>query len=964
MNRRTLTFLTALLLMLTVSLVGAPIFTRATVRAEPATPPELRVTTEQDRVRLEWSSDPAATPQATSLPDLPLVEIGGLQLPAELVALRITGEDAIVPRLEHIAAVPWAGTAAAIRAVPSPVPQPIDGEPRPDLATAPDRRLPTAPVVLLREGRMRGERVAVVALSPLFTQNGTIQQASNIVATIDGAEPLAAPGPLLETFANSAPFLDAAEAPPPRNTQATQPAYTIHVASAGMQRITGAALAAAGLDRTSVTSYSLRLWHNGTAVALEEYGTADGSLDDGDELRFYAPEPGDRWNAATTYWLTLEQQPGPRILTRTLETGTAPLRPTARERGVWRANSIYDSTLPGPDGDHWFAAELRSGPGLPAATVSVPLTPTLPLADATATAPVTLTLAGSAYTTGTHRLAVQMGSEVQTVGWSGTGDWSHTIAFTISNAPAIEVRLLPGATPAGIELDNVAWDRPVILDAAGQGVSFGSLPGLWRYQVDSLPTASALYDISLASAPVRLTAAADAAPGVPLIFQAGPAPRSYLLAGPGTLHEPAVAAHQPVSLTSMTGSTDPEGLSGADVIYIAPASLHAALEPLLAHRRSQGYTVALVDVQHIYAAWSYGQVAPDAIRDFLRYAAATWNPAPTAVVLVGDGTSDPLNYTGRDAPDATPSYIPPYLAPVDPWLIETACDICYAQLDGSDPLADPLPDLRIGRLPVRTADDLTALVAKLVGYETLPGHAAWRSRMVYLTDNYLDADGTPDGGGDFPSAARAAAALQPAGVENVLLSYDPSPAGQGQPGREPDAVQAHTRALALFNAGASVLTFIGHSHHWQWASTDLQAEHPYLVGLLDAGKLTNGERLPIVLAMTCLSSAFQTPAYGGTTIDERLVLNRQGGAIAVWGPTGLGVAYGHDRLQHGFSTALWQPGGSRTLGTLVQAGYLDLFTQGRCCQDAIQTFVLLGDPLTTARVAAGTWELFLPILRR
>jgi len=79
-------------------------------------------------------------------------------------------------------------------------------------------------------------------------------------------------------------------------------------------------------------------------------------------------------------------------------------------------------------------------------------------------------------------------------------------------------------------------------------------------------------------------------------------------------------------------------------------------------------------VQAIYDAWSFGQISPDAIRAFIRYAAATWNRAPTVVTLVGDGTSDPLNYTKRD----NISFIPPYLAMVDPWIGETACETCYA----------------------------------------------------------------------------------------------------------------------------------------------------------------------------------------------------------------------------------------------------------------------------------------------
>lgn len=60
--------------------------------------------------------------------------------------------------------------------------------------------------------------------------------------------------------------------------------------------------------------------------------------------------------------------------------------------------------------------------------------------------------------------------------------------------------------------------------------------------------------------------------------------------------------------------------------------------------------------------------------------------------LVGDGTSDPHTYLGR----GNANHIPPYLALVDPWLGETACEPCFGQFDGDDPLDDTLPD---GRYP-------------------------------------------------------------------------------------------------------------------------------------------------------------------------------------------------------------------------------------------------------------------------
>jgi hypothetical protein len=300
---------------------------------------------------------------------------------------------------------------------------------------------------------------------------------------------------------------------------------------------------------------------------------------------------------------------------------------------------------------------------------------------------------------------------------------------------------------------------------------------------------------------------------------------------------------------------------------------------------------------------------------------------------------------------------------VDPWMGETACESCFGQLDGPSPLDDPLPDLAIGRLPVTSATELQAVVAKLVAYETAPVDGAWQSRTVYVADNYRDAAGNVDSAGDFAAFAENVIAPQPPQMQVTRVFYDPSSTGS-LPGHEPDAVQAHARTMDALQAGAGLVTYVGHAHRSQWAVTDPTASPSWLLGLYDVDLLHNGARLPIVLEMTCLTSAFFQPSFSGTTIDERLLLQPQGGAAGVWGPTGLGLGYGHDRLIRGVSRALWRTSAQpATLGELTQAGYLELYSHGECCQETLRTYALLGDPLTIPHIYAPR-SIYLPYLRR
>jgi len=353
---------------------------------------------------------------------------------------------------------------------------------------------------------------------------------------------------------------------------------------------------------------------------------------------------------------------------------------------------------------------------------------------------------------------------------------------------------------------------------------------------------------------------------------------------------------------------------GADEVYITPAALRTALAPLVAHRQSQGYRVLVVDVQDIYDAWSYGQVSPSAIRNFLRYAVYYWQPAPIAAVLVGDSTIDPHDYRGNHQPNL----IPAYLAKVDPWQGEAACENCYAQLDDDDPLSGPqdqgfLTDIWLGRFSVQDEAQLSAVVTKLLRYET-QNLAGRNYASLYVVDDYIHPDGSVDEAGDFAAYADQVVVGEPSQqippmqspqLTAVRLYYDPRPGGVTDPWREPDAVKARQRVLEEFKKGPTLVAFNGHANHFQWASTVTNLPEPYLFGINDIYLLHNLDQLPIILEMTCYTAQFAQDAPSGTTMDERFQRQPDGGAVAIWGSAGLTVADGHDALMQGFQTNLW-----------------------------------------------------------
>lgn len=951
-------------------------------QAMPPSSSHYETTATATGVTLQWRLDQAPNAGATAaatdhlwatLQAWPQAPMAGFQLPMRLEAVLLPDHGQVTPVVEGLAVATWSGELPAAEAL---VPPAADWE-SPAPPTFRERHtLPTSPVFLLREGRMRGLRLGVVALSPLYVEGGVTKIALAGRATISGARALTTTGAAtsaagatkqadaslslldLSSFTNQ-PVTLSPPAVAPTNPALTKNAFKIGVSAAGTQRLTGPALLAAGLSAGAPLGQLLLTWQG--APRPLEIRDDDGLLDANTEVRFYAePAPaslqvGDRWNITDTYWLTNEPatapQGHPRMTLRNAFPKLATLRQSAYEEGIWEKNQIYESTMSGIDGDHWFGASLEIEivqPDNPASypLKSITLTQALPLEMGSAL-PSVFTLTGSARSVATHTLHVNLGNQIQPLTWANHHfyeNWQQSFTRTVQT-DRLDLVLIAVQDPSMIRVDKLFWRQPVNLDFGGKGATFTGVAGQWRYQLQNMPTDRTLYDITDPAAPVIVQI-----PGGPKAqFEDGPTPRRYLLTGPGTLHQPTILRYTPVDVIAA---------GGADAVYIAPTWLQAELAPLVAHRRQQGYQVQVIDPQAIYDGWSYGQISPQAIRNFLRYVVSHWQPAPIAAILVGDSTLDPRNYTKVRNGDANVNVLPAYLAPIDPWIKETACENCFAQLDGADPLdttADPsfLDDIAVGRLSVQNAEQLRIVVDKILYYET---HPPTQQTALYVADNYIQSNGAKDPAGDFAylsdlisegDPAMGIGAVQPPQVQTRRVYYDPTADGVTRPWREPDGRTARLRTIAEINRGPGLITYNGHGNHLLWATTNPALEPPYLFNANDVFELKNREQPSILLEMTCFTAQFVFISPSGHTIDERFLRHNNGGAVAVWGSAGLTVAVGHDWMQQGFHRKLWQsPPLQARLGDLITAAYMTLFASTPCCQETRAVYLLLGDPLT------------------
>jgi hypothetical protein len=721
----------------------------------------------------------------------------------------------------------------------------------------------------------------------------------------------------------------------------------VTVAQAGLYALTYNELAGAGLPVGTLDPRTLQLSHGWPRqeVAILVEGEADGVFNPGDRLLFYAEPEFSRFVDEDVYFLSHGQANGLRMSNQSANPAALPAG-TAWRTAVAETNQLYDSHYPGRDGDYWYWDMLRQ-PVETSGTYSVQLEAPLTTGPA-----ATLTLWLQGYTdpgqNPDHRVAVSVnGNPVGEQTWNGAQaiEANFTVSAANLQAGTNQVRLslpgLSGVTVEGTWFDAMRLTYPISQGGATQLIFQGEA-GQKAYTLAGWPSANLkVYDITDPAQPRRLTdynLTLNGSTYALSLGDAGPTPARYLVV-------PNNQIASPLSLTPAAVVNDPPG--GADYVIITHPNFASAISPLAAHRAAQGLRVVTVDVQAIYDAYGPGRMAPEAVKTFLEHAFTTWNPpAPTYVLLVGDGSYDFKNYSGYNPQ----TFIPPYLAHIDPWWGETAADNQFVTLNGGD----RLPEMLIGRLAVNTSAKVATVVDKIIRYETTPVPGDWNARQLFVADD-------PDYAGDFYADSDQGYSQVKEPFVGQRFYYS-SGAGS-EPYLYGDVETLRTLFLNNFNQGASIVTFHGHSSWLQWAVEGIFRYYPPpYTGPDDLTSMSNQYRLPVVLEMTCFTGSFHRPEVA--TVDESLLNLSGGGAVAVWGSTGLGISTGHVSLQTGFHEAI-NDQGERNLGAAILAGKMKLNATG-FHQDLLDTFTLFGDPALTLNFTITPFSngVYLPIILR
>ncbi|HDP98367.1 MAG TPA: T9SS type A sorting domain-containing protein [bacterium] len=701
----------------------------------------------------------------------------------------------------------------------------------------------------------------------------------------------------------------------PHNFSAAE-CYKIIIDDDGIYRIGKQQLEDAGFQLSAIVPQNLQLYNKGKQIPIFVYSESDSVFDDQDYIEFYGCAEKTPFTNENIYWLTAGDSLGKRMVFKDASlTETAPIVTRFLCKKHYEENLIYYTSIPdGAQEDHWFWKSITA-PGK--MDVDFYLKDVVTIASLPCN--LSIELRGVTHTPASpdHHAVTQLnGKNLLNDYWDGQAKLRSQQSFFQGDLQEGNNSLcinLPGDTEANVDIILVNWFQISYwryLRANNDLLMFDGKqePGSFHYEMHNYSTQEILiFDISDSSDVNRLVNFDIAKSGefYRITLQDSLGGRRFLTMSETHTRQPkTIIKDNPSYLLSKNNQ--------ADYLIISHPLFYNHLAALASLRQNQGLKVLTVNLEDIYDEFNHGIKSPQAIKDFLSYTFYHWRqPAPTYVLLVGDASYDYKNYLGTDYPDLTPTY----LFESNVYHTETSTDNWFVCLSGND----VLPEMLIGRLPVRTQAQLDILINKIISYEIDPKPLNLTKKISFVADN-------ADEGGNFEHLSDYFAHNYFAPDYSISKFYL----------RDYGNAYATRQAFINdFNKGCLVTNYLGHGSLDSWAAEKIfTSDH--------VKQLNNNDLLPFIVTMSCLNGFFHhaTVPY---CLSEEFLYRSNGGAIASLSPSGFGYTVGDRYLGQGLYSALFREN-DKILGSAVAQAKISIFAGGASYHDHIQFFNFLGDP--------------------
>jgi hypothetical protein len=658
----------------------------------------------------------------------------------------------------------------------------------------------------------------------------------------------------------------------------------------GVYRVTHEALVAAGYDFGGTQTAALALFHDGQPVPIRVTGSS--KFGPGSTIEFFGEAIESLYTDDNVYVLANDRQHALRVGQENGAPGEAPQPYVVRS--VVRENEVsYNPSS--PTDDPWFETRILARSTQPNSQNRSYSFTVDGLVAGGPQAAVAVDVWGESQwpVADDHHVIVSInGFELADVRWDGKA--GRRIEAVIpdgvladgANTLSLRVPADNGQPWDLVNFDGFEVRYPGTAEAQGGRLYFEAEGG--AHSVAGVSNGVSVYRIA-GNGPVLLTGVQVA--GGAVTFGTVPG-ESYAVVDNGA----GVAGFA----TARSASDLLNGPS-FDYLMVAHGNLIDGLAPLVSHHQGRGLRVKVVDVADVYASYSGGVVGPQAIRDLVRDTVA--QKGVRYVLLVGADTYDYKDHLGL----GSVSLIPTLYASTDFIVGYAPVDPLYGDVDG-----DLVPDVPVGRFPVRTAAELDNVVAKTLEY----------SQKDYAGTAVLAADAVDS----VFSFAKDATAFGNA------LGYKLRSAYVDHLGVD----LARNVLVEKIEEGTALAAYFGHSGPANWTFAGL-------FDVADANALQNYGKPTVVLQWGCWNTYHVEPRFN--TLGHAFLLAEDRGAAAVLGSSTLLSTRSEQLLARALAHRLVEPGA--TIGDAVTAARQELATHATLRLDAILGWTILGDPALT-----------------
>ena len=358
----------------------------------------------------------------------------------------------------------------------------------------------------------------------------------------------------------------------------------------------------------------------------------------------------------------------------------------------------------------------------------------------------------------------------------------------------------------------------------------------------------------------------------------------------------------------------------ADLIVYGSQKLITALQDLIDKRIAQGFEVKTVTPEQVYSEFSFGIQKSSALKDFMNTALDNWEKAPKFLLILGDGTFDPLDFNVNKIAPSLRSALESFTLPaplIAGRFIDFSSDNYFVSSYHSH-----LPRLSVGRLPTNDPDKIKAYVNKVQNYEE--GTASPVESYKNITF-FADEDT-----GNYENFNLHSRNMITASKNFITALYDRTILGSKSLTKE--------KINNEFNLGPLVISMMGHGAFDRFGND--------IYNINDA-KLLSNKILPIVTVWNCESAYFYDANNSYKSLAEELIFNPKGGAIVVMGSTTQSTPPAQEKLAINFFSELSaisnKPWTGVRLGELLYQAKVkvgdDIYEK-----DIVNSFSIIGDP--------------------